>query len=43
MKTIEELKEKVQADDRQTFERIMHSETGKQFQIAIEETKGGKA
>ena len=43
MKTIEELKEKVQADDRQILDRIMHSETGKQFQKAIEETKGGKA
>ena len=39
MKTIE-LKEKVQADDRQILDRIMRSETGKQFQKAIEETKG---
>ena len=31
-----------QADDRQIFDRIMRSETGKQFQKAIEETKGGK-
>ena len=41
MKTIE-LKEKVQADDRQIIDRIMRSDTGEQFQKAIEETKGGK-
>lgn len=35
--------ERKQADDRQTFDRIMHSETGEQFKKAIEETKGGKA
>ena len=34
--------ERKQADDRQILDRIMRSETGEQFQIAIEETKGGK-
>ena len=33
--------ERKQADDRQILDRIMRSETGKQFQKAIEETKGG--
>ena len=32
--------ERKQADDRQILDRIMRSETGKQFQKAIEETKG---
>ena len=34
--------ERKQADDRQIFDRIMRSETGEQFQKAIEETKVGK-
>ena len=34
--------ERKQADDRQILDRIMRSETGEQFQKAIEETKGGK-